>query len=496
MTAPGRRHNLRLRAQYRAIAAYVGLTLGLIGIVIITPLLVLLAWPEEVGHAVHFLVPGLLLLGGGAAMFQWLRPREAVLSVQDGGLIVVLSWLGACLAGTWPLMAVEDMNFTQAFFESVSGWTTTGLSVIDYDSVAKITLLFRSTMQLVGGAGFAIIMLAALTGPAGTGLPTAEGRSEQLVPHVRESARLVVLIYTSYVIIGTVALRIAGMEWFDAVNHAFAALSTGGFSTRVESIGYWDSLAVEAVTLPLMFLGSLNFLTAYMLWRGRWWAFLRDSEVRFVAFLVPIVAGLLLLIVCRYLYPTVGKSLRVAVFETVSCMTTTGFSTVSYTDPQAGWNSFGILLLIGFMIVGGGTGSTAGAIKQFRVVVLAKSILWETRRGLLPSSAVVENYVWHSGDRDYIDDRRIRQVATFATLYLLTLVIGTAILAAHGHPLSHALFEFASAQGTVGLSVGVTAPDAPGAVLWTEIAGMFLGRLEFLVVFVAVFKLVRDLRRL
>jgi trk system potassium uptake protein TrkH len=482
----------KLRTQYRAIAAYLGLTLGLVGGVMLTPLITLLAWPEEFRAAVHFVLPGGLLLGIGIPLYRRLKPQDTVLSLQDGGLIVVLSWLGACLVGTWPLMGVEGLNFTQAFFESVSGWTTTGLSVVDVTQAHKMTLLWRSIMQLVGGAGFAIIMLAALTGPVGTGLPSAEGRSEQLVPHVRESAKLVLMIYGVYISVGIVALWLAGMEFFDAVIHSFCAISTGGFSTKPESIGHWDSVAVEAVTIPLMILGSLNFLTAYMLWRGRFVAVRRDSEVRLVAVFVPLVAVLLLLLVCRELYPTLGKSVRVAIFETVTCMTTTGYATVSYTE----WNAFGILLLIAFMIVGGGTGSTAGGMKQFRVVLLAKSIFWDVRRALLPSTAVVENHVWHSGEKDYINDARLRQTTAFATLYLLTLVAGTAILAAHGYSLRDSLFEFASAQGTVGLSIGVTAPDAPPLVLWAEIVGMFLGRLEFLIVFVGVSKLVRDIPRL
>ena len=484
--------NVRLKLQYRAIMAYWGLTLTLIGATMLFPLLVLAAWPAEARLAVHFIIPAAAAIGGGTWLyFRW-RPKEAVLTLQDGGLIVVLSWAAACLAGAWPLMALENLSFTQAMFESVSGWTTTGLSVVDVTTAQHLTLLWRSTMQVVGGAGFAIIMVAALTGHAGAGLPSAEGRSEQLVPHVRESAKLVLLIYVSYLTVGMVAYWLAGMSFFDAVNHAFAAVSTGGFSTKAESIGYWDSVAVEAVSLPLMLLGNLNFLTAYMLWRGRVRAAGRDSEVRMLALLVPMVAMLLLLLVTRQLYPTMSKSVRVAIFETVSCLTTTGFSTVSYSN----WNSFGIFVLIVFMIMGGGTGSTAGGMKQYRVFLLAKSIYWEVRRSLLPSSAVVENYAWHSGQQDYVSDARLRQTGSFVFLYFLTFAAGAAILTAHGTPLPEALFEFASAQGTVGLSIGVTTPDAPTLVLWTQIAGMFLGRLEFIVVFSSVLKLGRDLPNL
>jgi trk system potassium uptake protein TrkH len=483
-----RPRHTRLVQQYRAIAGYWGLTLGLIGATMLFPLTVLPAWPEEIRHAVHFVVPAAALIAGGIWLYLRWRPREAALTIQDGGLIVVLSWAAACLASTWPLIAVENLTFTQALFECVSGWTTTGLSVVDVTAAQHLTLLWRSTMQLVGGAGFAIIMLAALTSPIGTGLPTAEGRSEQLVPHVRESAKLVLLIYTAYILVGIVAYWLAGMSWFDAVNHSFAALSTGGFSTRPESIGYWDSPVVEAITIALMIFGNLNFLTAYVLWRGRVLAATRDGEVRVMALAIPACSLLLFILVCRELYPTLTKAIRVALFETVSAVTTTGFSTVSYGN----WNALGFLLLIATMLMGGGTGSTAGGLKQFRVYMLTKAVVWEVRRWLLPRSAVVENYVWHSGERDYVDDQRLRQTSVFVFLYMLTFLAGAGILAAHGIPLPNALFEFASSQGTVGLSVGVTAPSAPALVLWAEIAGMFLGRLEFLIVLSSAVKLARD----
>lgn len=149
-------------------------------------------------------------------------------------------------------MIAQKLNFTQALFESVSGWTTTGLSVVDVTQCSRLILLWRSIMQLAGGAGLAIIMLAAIVGPVGPALSIAEGRTDQLVPHVRKSAKMVLLIYAGYAAVGILAYHLAGLPLFDSINHSFAAISTGGFSTQPESIGHWDSVLVEAVTLPLM----------------------------------------------------------------------------------------------------------------------------------------------------------------------------------------------------------------------------------------------------
>jgi len=318
-------------------------------------------------------------------------------------------------------------------------------------------------------------------------LSLAEGR-EQLVPHVRQSAKLVLLIYAGYSVLGGAGLWLAGMGGFDAINHAFAAVSTGGFSTRPESIGYWDSLTVEAVTIPLMIMGNLSFITAWLLLRGHFRAVGRNGEVRLIALLVPLCAFLLFVLTVRGLYPALGKSVRVAVFETVTALTTTGFSTVGYGD----WNSFGWVVLIVLMLIGGGTCSTAGGIKQYRVYLLAKGLMWDLRRSLLPASAVAENAVWEADRQVFVTDTRLRQIGLFVFLYLLTFVLGTAVLAAHGYGLQECLFEYASAIGTVGLSIGVTAPSAPAGVLWAEIVGMLLGRLEFFVILATLAKAVRD----
>ncbi|MBN1360215.1 MAG: TrkH family potassium uptake protein [Sedimentisphaerales bacterium] len=480
-----------LAQQYAGVLRYTGLILVVGGLLMLSPLLALVAWPQESRHAAAFLVPATVLcLGGGALWCVFRAARARDLSIQYGGVVILLSWLTVCLFSAWPLAVVQKMSFTHAFFESVSGWTTTGLSVVDVTQSTHVILLWRSIMQLAGGAGFAIIMLAALVGPVGPALTLAEGRTDQLVPHVRQSAKLVLLLYTGYAAAGVIAYILAGVNAFDAINHTFAAISTGGFSTQPDSIGHWDSPAVEAVSIPLMVLGNMNFLTAFLLFRGRFRAVARNGEVRLIAVLLPVCVLALLFLVCLPLYATLSKSLRVAVFETFTALTTTGFSTVSYDR----WTSEGILILIVLMLIGGGTGSTAGGIKQYRVYVLFKTIVWDIRRALLPRTAVVENHIWQGESKAFVTEAQLRKVGTFVFLYLATYVVGAAIVAAHGFGLKESLFEFGSALGTVGLSVGVTSAQAPALVLWTEIVGMFLGRLEFFVVIVSVVKIVRDAR--
>ncbi len=483
------RGNLALRRKYTAVLAYVGVALMVAGAVILFPLATLALSPEEFRLAPAFLLPGLAALLGGLLLYGALRPEAKVLTLQEGGILVLLSWLAASLVGAVPFMLTARMGFTHAVFESVSGWTTTGLSVVDVTEASRMVLLFRSTLQLAGGAGFAIIMVATLIGPAGTGVSGAEGRTEQLVPHVRRSARIVLMLYAGYTVAGIAGYALAGMGLFDAVNHAFCAVATGGFSTHPDSIGHWDSPAIEAVSLPLMLLGNFNFLTAYLIVQGRLHTAFRSGELRLMAVVLPACCALLLILTARGLYAPLGKAVRVSVFEATSALTGTGFTVTSYRQ----WNGFGLLVIIMLMVIGGGVCSTSGALKQYRVFLLAKAVWWEIRRSLLPRSAVIDETVWRGEAKYRVGHEHVRQVAVFCCLYLAFLAAGALVLAAYGYPLDQALFEYASAQGTVGLSLGVTGPDAPLGVLWTLIAGMFLGRLEFFVVFVGVVKIARDL---
>ncbi len=482
-----------LKQRYAAIISSVGMILLLSSAVMVTPLLILISHPEEADLAWAFGLPAVCLFLLGIVLWKAFRfPLNVTLTVQEGGIIVLLSWIVVILFSAWPFTSALDLRYSRALFESVSGWTTTGLSVVDVTNAGRMILIWRSIIQLAGGAGLAIIMMSAIVGPLGVGISSAEGRSDQLVPHVRRSARLVLMLYVGYAIAGTMAYWMAGMSFFDAVNHSFAAVSTGGFSTRVESIGYWDSTAIEAVTLPLMLLGNLSFVTAWLLWRGKLRMVARNGEVRLLAVLIPLSAAAMFLLTSQALYPQLGKSIRVAVFETVTAITTTGFSTVSYGN----WNAFGLFLLIILMLIGGGTCSTAGGIKQYRVYLLWKMLWWDIKRYLMPRTAVLERPIWEGNTRVFVDDARIRQVMVFIFLYLATYVFGVMILCACGYNLVDSLFEFASAIGTVGLSVGVTTPQMPDAALWSETIAMFLGRLEFIVVIVSLLKIGGDGRRI
>ncbi len=486
----GLREKEYLKTRYAAILSSIGVILFLSSGIMLTPLFVLITNPEESVNILSFCLPAAFLAIPGGILWRLFESKsKTTLTVQEGGIIILISWLTVIFFSAWPFASILGLPFSRVLFEAMSGWTTTGLSVVDVSAAGPMILLWRSVMQLAGGAGLAIIMMSAIVAPAGIGISAAEGRSDQLVPQVRQSARLVLIIYSAYAIVGTLAYSLAGMSLFDAVNHAFAAVSTGGFSTKAESIGYWDSIFIEGITIPLMILGNLSFVTAWLLWRGKFNFVFKNGEVRLQSILIPLSAALVFIVTGKTLYPHIGKAIRVSIFETVSALTTTGFSTVSYSN----WDSFGMIILISLMLIGGGTCSTAGGIKQFRVYLLLKSLAWEVKRYFMPKAAVQEHALWEGNRRVFWDDSKLRQVAVFVFLYLATLGLGVMILCSYGYNLNDALFEFASALGTVGLSVGVTTATMPNVVLWAEIFAMFLGRLEFLVVIVSYLKIGKDI---
>ena len=479
-----------IKRQYAAILSSTGMILVLSAGVMLSPLLMLLAYPQEAGDVWAFLLPAVCLGLSGLILWKLFRRHGVTLSIHEGGVIVFISWSVVIIFSALPFMFLMNMEFSRAVFESMSGWTTTGLSVVDLTKASRLILSWRSIMQLAGGAGLAIIMMSAIVGPTGVGISNAEGRGDQLVPHVRESARLVMMIYLGYASIGVIAYRLAGMSLFDAMNHSFPAVSTGGFSTQVENIGHWDFFAVEAVSMPLMLLGNLSFITAWYLWRGKLRSVTRNGEVRLMAIIIPLSVLIVFIFTCNGIYPHLTKSMRVAVFETVSCLTTTGFQTVSYSN----WNGTGIFVLIILMLIGGGTCSTAGGIKQFRVYFMWRLFVWEIKRLLLPRAAVVEFPIWEGDRRSFLDDAKVRQVCVFLFMYVTTYILGSLVLCICGYPIKDSLFEFASAIGTVGTSVGVTSAGMPDLGLWAEICGMFLGRLEFMVVFISLIKIGKDSR--
>jgi len=484
-----------LKSNYFIIMKVLGNLFLLFSLVLLFPVLFCLFFPEEFSTAGYAFI---LSAASSAVIGLLLKyiPRnnlsQEVVSIREGAVIVLFSWTIGIFVSSLPYIFSGTFDFTHAIFESTSGWTTTGLTVVtDTHSVPKLILVWRSVTQFLGGAGFAIIMMGSIIGPRGFGLYHAEGRVDNVVPNVKQSARIIARIYVIYAVAGMIALSLTGMSIFEAFNHSLTALATGGFSTRNGSIGEFNSVTIEIVTIVLMFLGATGFGIHYALWKRDFKAILKNGEP-WLLLIIALVSTILIAINgLGPAFDSVGEAVRKSAFQSISALTGTGFSTVDFSVRWPGF-PLGMFILTVLMILGGCMDSTSGGLKQYRIFVLLKVIIESLLSFVRPRNTVSRIEIWKGQAKRYIDENVIREILLVFSLYMITYTVGVTILCGYGFPVRDSMFEFASALSGVGLSTGITNFTAPTGVLWTLITGMFLGRLEFLVVLYAVTKLIKD----
>jgi len=460
------------------------------GLLVAAPLIVPPFFPTDAMYALSFALPALgsILMGGVVCLIG--ERDEGKLdwrtTMQHGSLTVLFAWGWSMLVGAIPFVVGGRLSFVQALFEAVSGWTTTGLSVMDAAVTPHIFLFHRSFMQFCGGLGFVMMMVMIVQDRQSMNLYNAEGHPDKLMPNLKKTAQAIFLMYTGFLVVGTRAYRCAGMCVFDAVSHAMCARSPGGFSTKLNSIGEYGSLTIEIITIFLMLIGTTNFAVLLLPVKGKWRRVISVSEVRFMFLLLLIFVPLTAWSLATGLHMSFGEGLRHALFNVASALSTTGYSTMSYTS----WPPFAIGILIIMMLIGGGIGSTAGGVKMSRAYLMLRITMQNVRKRLSPARNVEAPYYFRAQGKTPIDTALAMDTIGFATCYLCLFVIGTLLIAiTAGASLTDSMFEFASALGTVGLSVGITAPSTGVATLVVEMFGMILGRLEIFIVLIGVVSL-------
>ena len=463
----------------------IGKLMILIGLFVAAPLIILPWYPQEAEYIMEFLIPG-----GGSAVLGLLfcitvsrKPGPQSVgwrsTVGRSSLTVLFAWSWAVIVGALPFVLGHKLTVVQALFEAVSGWTTTGLSTVDVSQTSPIYLFHRSFMQYCGGLGFIMVMILFISNKYAMNLYSAEGHPDKIMPNIKKTAQAIFVIYNICLVLGSVAYRIAGMTWFDSICHCMCSLSTGGFSTKLRSIGEYDSLSIEIITIVLMLIGTTTFAALILLATGKLKAFCRVSEVRFMFLVLLILVPTTALSLSRGLDISYGEGFRKASFDIVSAMSTSGYSTMCY----AKWPQFAIAALIIAMIMGGGIGSTAGGIKLSRMYIMFRMVGLEIRKRLNPARSVHSPYYWRANVKSPIDRGLMEDTAGFFMTYLIVFVVGTlALTVAADCTITEAMFDFSSSLSTVGLSIGITGPDTCNAALIVEMIGMFLGRLEIFIV--------------
>lgn len=479
-----------LIASHKVLVKNMGYALIIISVIFLLPLFTVLMhpiqWVDVKWFLLTFMITGIL---GAILARTKVENKASKMSIGQDAVFVILIWFFVSILSTIPFIGGLKMTFVHSLFESISGWTTTGLSVVDVEAIPKIYLLYRSIMQFFGGVGLVLILVSALSATFGLRLYHSEGRYDRLLPNLLNSSRLILTIYMGYFIAGSIIYTILGMTPFNAVNHAMAALSTGGFSTHASSIGYYNSVAIEGFTIVLMILGTTNFSFHLLLLSGKFNKLARIGELRFFLFLIAFAVPYLIFTLSQNIYGHLSEVARMAIFQVVSAISTTGFQT---TDISV-WPLGSIFTIVVLMIIGGGVNSTAGGIKYSRVYLMTKSFAWSLKDRFKSKNVIREHYIIKTSEKEYIQEEQVNEHFNFAFIYILVMLIGVIFISNFGYSLEGAFFEFSSALGTVGLSLGLTSAQTPNAVLIVQMIGMFLGRLEIIVVFTGFIRLKRDL---
>lgn len=447
-----------------------------------------------VGRLMGDPVVSLVALCGSAALalaagvgLRFVGRRAPDLTIRDGIGVVTFGWAAIGIFGALPYVgsgAIPD--FTGAVFETISGFTTTGASVIPVpEDVPRGILLWRAMTHFLGGMGILLLCIAILPalGAGGMQLYRAEVAGpfkDRITPRLADTARLLWWIYVALCGVETILLRLGGMGWFDAVCHSFATLATGGFSTRTESVAAYHSAYIEGVVVLFMFLGACNFVLHHrLLSRGEVRGYLRDTEFRFFAILLLGITVAIALNLWISAGQPLGRALRDSLFSVTSLMSTTGFCTADFDR----WSPFAKILLVLSMVVGGCVGSTSGGIKQLRVAVTLKALLRRIRQFYQPQAVVAVKVNGES-----MPASSVEAMVAYVVLYIVTLAAASAVMTLFTPDMMTAVTSVVATMGGVGPGLSAAGPTQnyaflPAAGKWVLIGCMLLGRLEIFTLF-------------
>ncbi len=470
----------------RLIAYMMAVLVFCLGVSMFIPLAAALYYND--GSAPAFLISIAITCALGACVFLITRRRQNLyLNHRDGMAIVTLGWFIAGFIATMPyLISGAIPDFTNAYFESMSGFTTTGASILqDIEALPEGILLWRAQTQWLGGMGIIVLAIAILPflGIGGMELYKAEIPSpvvDKLTPRIAETAKALWKIYIFLTVFQILLLLIGKMSLYDAICHAFATLPTGGFSPKNASVGHYQSAYIDIVILIFMFLAGINFSLHYKLVHGKIKRFFLDPEFR--VYLCIIVAFIFLVFTDVYgsIYPKIQDALRYASFQVVSILTTTGFVTADFEN----WPALSQVILFISMFLGGMAGSTGGGIKIMRIILLIKHSYLEIFRIIHPHATTM---VKLGGVP--VSQTIMRSIWGFFLLFMGIYIVGVIILAAMGLDMITALTAMASCMGNVGPGFGSVGPmdnysAIPAAGKWLLNFGMLLGRLEIYTIIV------------
>lgn len=423
----------------------------------------------------------------GLALYMANKNIAADIRKREGYIMVSLGWIVMSIFGAIPFVIHGSIpSFTDAFFETMSGFTTTGASILnDIESLPHGLLLWRSLTQWLGGMGIIVLSIAILPilGIGGMQLFIAEvpgPTKDKIHPRIRETARRLWGIYVIFTLAEAVLLYIGEMNFFDAINHAFTTMATGGFSTKQASIAHYSSPFTHYVIIIFMVLAGVNFTIHYHLLHRKFEPVKKNEEFKFYLRFIFIVTVIIAALLIIQGYSNPEKSFRDSLFQVVSIITTTGFVTADYEQ----WGHFFQVVFFALLFVGGCAGSTGGGIKVVRHLLLIKNSLTELRRLIHPRAVIPVRF-----NENSVPPEILANIAAFFLFYIGIFVLGTIFMSALGVDFQSAMGSVATSIGNIGPAIGSVGPShnfahIPDIGKWLLSFLMLLGRLELFTILI------------
>ena len=483
----------------KIILHFLGLTAALNG------LMMLFCIPFAIYHEEASLVPlinaGFISLTLGSVIAFIFRNATKKLGKKEGYLIVTFGWLTLTLTGAMPYVFSGTIpNFTDAFFETISGYSTTGSSILtDIEIMPKSLLFWRSATHWIGGMGIIVLTVAILPllGIGGMQLFMAEApgpSADKMHPRITETAKRLWLIYMLLTLLEFFLLKIAGMSWFDAINHAMSTMSTGGFSTKNASIAHWNGTPViQYIIMFFMFVAGTNFVLTYFALKGKVSKVIRNEEFKYYFAGIALFTVVVTILAVYFQDPQLSTTIdhpkvygefesgfRHAAFSVISVVTTTGFVSADFTA----WNSLATMIMFAMFFVGGSAGSTAGGMKIVRHIIILKNAVLEFKKILHPNAIIPVRY-----DGVGVKQSIVFNILAFFVLYMGIFMFSSVIFTMLGLDFISALGATTSSLGNIGPAIGGVSPvdnfaHLSDAAKWFCAFLMLIGRLEFFTVLV------------
>ena len=421
----------------------------------------------------------------GTLFFLSNLDHDKKLTLQQAFLLTSLSWFSVALFGSLPFVFSDlDFSFTNAFFESMSGITTTGSTIIsNLNEMPRSILLWRAILQWLGGIGIIImaITLMPIMNVGGMQLFQISNNdsSEKILPKSKEIALRLIYIYSSLTLLCLITYKIFGMGFFDSLTHSMTTIATGGFSNYNESIGFFDSVSIEISSMIFIILGSIPFIAYIKFINGNKKIFIRDTQIKF--FFGVIIFSIVILSLYLLMNKSDELNLRSIFFNVVSILTGTGYVNAQFD----GWGSFALILFLGLMFIGGCAGSTTCGVKIFRIQILYLFVSNQLKKIIYPKGVFVLKY-----DQNPIDNKFIASIISFIYMYLVIFFSLTALLSLTGLDFITSISGAATSISNVGPGLGsIIGPNGnfstlPDISKWILSFGMILGRLELFAILV------------